>query len=190
MKQLLLAFLLILSTPLASISQTPDILARSFSSIVQVTVPSEDPKEYRFCTGVRVGIVRVLTAEHCFPDPNADIKVNGLPARLVKKNDWLALLDIPAEVPGAIQPIATKEPPIGAEVTSTGYVDIAGTRLSLHRRIAFLRPDFTFIDGPLISGMSGGPVIDSNGQLVGINQAATEHAGMLTNVKDIREFIK
>lgn len=181
--------LIILASPAAS--QPPSIIEQAHRSVVAVSAPNNDPSQTLFCTGVIIGIVRVLTAEHCIPDDNNNVFVDGKLTRVVKKSEWLALLDTPITT-GRIIEIAAHNPPLGADATTIGYVDMAGTRLTLKRAVAgWMDGNLRmFIDGPLVSGMSGGPVIDEKGRLIGINQATNAWTGMISSVKEIREFIK
>lgn len=182
----LLAALLVASP---TFSQQPSIINQAHLSLVKVS--SGEGEKQMFCTGVQVGIVRVLTAEHCVPPDNTNVILNDeFPARVVKKHEWLVLLDAPEGRP--IIKIAERNPQLGEDATAIGYVDLAGTKLTLKRNVAgfsLIHP-MMFLDGPLVSGMSGGPVINSKGELIGINQASNPFTGMVSDVKAIRAFLK
>lgn len=145
-----------------------------------------------FCTGVMIGIIRVLTSEHCVPPTGDGILVEALPARVVKKNEFFALLDVNPLITKPNIKIAASKPKVGDPVTSIGLVDLIGTRLTLRRSTAGYAPTIPmmFIDGPLVGGMSGGPVVNERGELVGINQASNNATGLVSTLDAIKDFLK
>jgi len=46
------------------------------------------------------------------------------------------------------------------------------------------------LDGPIANGMSGGPVVDEKGKVVGINQVSDGTSGGICSAREIREFLK
>lgn len=181
------ALLLLFASPTSS--QPPTIIEKAHRSVVAVTAPTQNDQSI-YCTGVQIGIIRVLTAEHCVPDNNDGVLINGSPAKVIKKDAWLALLETPPA--HSIIELAPSNPPVGTDVATIGLVDSSGTRLTLKRGVAGFNIHGVgmFIDGPLVQGMSGGPVVDDHGHLVGINQATNQWTGLVSTVKEIREFLK
>lgn len=140
-----------------------------------------------YCTGVQVSINTLLTSDHCAPD-GLEISVDGKPTRVIKKEeDTFALLQ--TEIGRPIIKIAQKEPAFGEEVFSYGNAFNNRTHV-LSRMVSRVFDGIIVLDGPLAPGMSGGPVINQNGELVGINQAANQIFGFATGVKEIRAFLK
>ena len=184
----ILALIAVLTLATPAVSQPPTIINKTYHQIVQLSAVMPQGGN-TFCTGVVVGITRVLTAEHCVTD---ETFVNGAPARVVKKNGWLVLLDVPLQQ--SIIDIAKVEPVDGDEATTIGFVDSDGTRLTLKRHVAgfgtVTANKFMFLDGPLVQGMSGGPVINAKGELIGINQMTNPFTGAVSTLKEIRAFLK
>ena len=92
--------------------------------------------------------------------------------------ELLAPLDVPVAVgprPGPGEPITVVGHPEGEARTS-----IVGPVVDVPERAArILRGDLLAVDAPSRSGMSGGPAVDANGELVGLlvaAQPATETA--------------
>lgn len=188
MNKILLTALALLVLTAPAVSQPSNAISKAHLSSVQVLAPHDE--QTSFCTGVVVGVTRVLTAEHCVPKNNDGVLVEGKPARVVKKDILLALLDVSEPLQRPILKLAADEPKLGALIIAFGFVDMRGTKLTLQRHVAGANDGYTFVDGPLESGMSGGPAVNEAGELVGINQAANTVAGFLSKVKAIREFLK
>lgn len=159
MKKSLLIFPLIFLMGLAPLQSNPS------KSVVKILAPSS------VCSGIIVSATEghVLTVRHCVPDDGLGLLINDRPAKIIKVSDTLALLqDKPFEGP----PIAVRKSKlkIGEELWSIGYAyNIALT--FLRRSFAADLGDDFLLDGTMAGGMSGGPIVDSAGKLVGINQA-------------------
>ena len=203
MKKVLLALTLILAlVPRPTFSQPPTIIEQTQRSTVKVETLyiGDEGEQVYFCTGTIVGIIRVLTADHCVPPNYRQIAVNGvLGARIVKRQvdgkayDGLILLEVPAGL-GPIIQVAKQEPKIGDYLVTLGNIDRIGTRVALRRSASGYGVDdankILGLDGVLVRGMSGGPVINEAGELVGVNQSVVQGLGLTTRLKVIREFLK
>lgn len=191
MKKIVSSLLLALFIfPACAFAQTPAVIARTAESIV--TVSWDKGEEGSRCTGFIVGIKWVLTAEHCLApkDSNVDMYVEGKIARVLKRNDAFALLEFDSENRRILE-IRKTPLKLGESVASFGFA--WGEPLHVFKRaVAFIAPEsgHVILDGVIAPGMSGGPVIDENGQVVGLNQAANGVVSILCGQQEIREFIK
>lgn len=178
--------LLVLLPAIMGISPVPPA---STKSIVTISYINAEDKEMR-CTGFQVDMNRVLTAEHCVPpvDGKGEIYVEGLVSRVVDRTDSLALLDVPVtdRIPFVV---AKTLPKPGDPLTSYGYA-FGGPLMQLARNVAGYMDGHLIVDNPIAGGMSGGPVLNSNGEVVGINQAANDIFGIACTLKEIRDFLK
>lgn len=144
------------------------------------------------CTGIQVGIRWVLTAKHCIPPKEfgVDIYVDGKVVRVVKQNDAFALLQTDEDA-SMIIPIRKEPVNVGEELWAVGNAYGLGMH-TLHRFVAALdgKSGHVITDGTFIPGMSGGPVVDVNGKLIGVIQSGTAEVGIACNAKEVLDFIK
>lgn len=177
------AFLLLGAGP--SIKSPVDLLEIAERSLVVVTTDTS------FCTGFVVDAARgrVLTVRHCIADFNT--RVDDRPAEIIKFDDRLALLSSPRMTQPPLR-VRGRNPSLGTHVVAVGY---GGTLLTiLNRGVAAYASDYDFdliLDGEAIAGMSGGPVLDLYGDVVGIVQATNPLVGisLATSAERIRDFL-
>lgn len=191
---MILAFLL----SLLSLFHTPtytEVIDKAQASVVRVTGTLDDI-EY-FCTGEVIAPHRVLTAAHCVGD---NMAADGIPVGTgilaYSKYFDLALLDVKTEKPA----LALRRLPIARfeDLSAIGY----GWGLS-HMFALKVNPFLTNMKMPdenpsapemlaqwgYVGGMSGGPVIDSRGLMVGIVQRTGDGVGLGVDVLQIEAFI-
>ena len=140
------------------------------------------------CTAFSINEARhiYLTAAHC---TGIDMKLDGNPVGMLYRNDTNDLMVLQTVAPGkpALKP-RTKDIKQGLSVASFGFGwgwDQPMIRTGIVS-IADISPkDFgnrphTLFDFPFIGGMSGGPIVDSDGHVVSIVQQSNtrEVAGM------------
>jgi serine protease Do len=174
----------------ASMAEWATIVARVEQSLVQLDG----------CSGFVINTERdlVLSALHCEGD--AYTEIDGEPATVVfrdRKKDlmvlWLDGLDKPA------LRIATSNATLGSEVGSLGYgysLEKPLFRTAHVSQVAvdpdasdFPRPVLA-IDAAYVGGQSGGPVINTIGEVVGIVQFGTDRVGMGVEAKTLRDRLK
>lgn len=176
----------------AAAPKTPvDLFKTAKLSIVEITHPMPEEKIGR-CTGFVVDAPRgwVLTVRHCL-NPDGDTFVDGVVSKVLKQSELFALLsDTPMTKP-PLQ-IRTDKPQIGERAVTVGYG--FGILTLLDRTVAAFNDEDIALDGPTIPGMSGGPILDVTGKVIGINQGnVLGNGGALgvgCGIKEIREFIK
>jgi S1-C subfamily serine protease len=162
-------------------------------------VDDEGNKSGHFCTGFMVDAARglILTAEHCVSKDNQGVFVDGLEAEVIKKNHDLAVIKVEPFSRPALDIETSSE--IGDPVTAIGYGygdlfrlkrSIAGTEIADGKRKSDLECDLFALDGPVAPGMSGGPIINAKGKVIGITQATAPAIGLGCKAKEINKFLK
>ena len=189
---ILLSCLLFVGMSPAPSPKTSAELAKIVSqSVVQVNYPVEEGGISN-CTGFVIDAAKgwVLTVAHCV-SPKADITVNQAPSKLLKSGDQLALLSIE---PMSRPPLDLRgdSPALGDAAYTMGYG--FGILTWLSRNVAGFNGLDLALDGTIVSGMSGGPMVDTFGRVIGINQGnAVGSGGAIAygcSTKEIKEFLK
>lgn len=142
-----------------------------------------------------------LTAAHCVEGPEGvpvEVAANRKPATVLRHdaNLDLAIISFPAtnEMPVAI---ASFNPPMGSEVAVFGYgfgirdlaMQVGNIAQSFNRDM-----ETTLVAVDMLFGDSGGPTVDANGKLVGINSEiiarGPAHLALIVPVSKIRSYLK
>lgn len=165
------------------------------SSVVRITGMMEEDGEVKphTCSGFIISKNVVLTADHCIGD---QMKVDGVQPKVVKRDAYydLALLTVSSDKDAL--PFRYSDVNRFEYVTAVGYA-YGWTRLSVLRVRVFLidwavqgnvAPGLV-MQGSLIGGMSGGPIIDEDGSVVAITQRTNEGVSYGVGVLLIRAFL-
>lgn len=210
MKQFLLSVLLLASISCVDCAPhtrpvlAPQPPAQSASEIVQksivrITLTTPDDGAY-ICTGFSIGPRKFMTAAHCTIPlhffPGSVLAVNGIRAFVLaeSENVDLAVIIADLELPGLkvrLTPLS-----IGEDVHAMGYGYGFTMSLTTHHIVELLNyrisdeiyPGTVFLY-PFMHGMSGGPVYDANGSVVGVIQRTTNEIGYGVNVATMIEFL-
>lgn len=159
-------------------------------SIVNIAFQVDAETSY-VCTGFVVSASHglALTARHCVPPDDRPFLVDEVVSQVVRVTDSLALVTIPKMQKPPLD-IADHNPLPGEEVVSFGGKE---SPFILTRHVASISEDErdVALDGPLIEGMSGGPVVNKEGKVVGINQGVWRGViGVTCGPLEIRAFLK
>lgn len=182
---------LVLLMPLAAAPKPapdlPSLMNRVERSLVQVVFQADEQRQHS-CTGFIVDAAKglVLTAEHCVEkDENY---VNGLLSDVIKKDSHLALLKVPSMM-GPPLDIRKDKLERGEQVIAMGWgYGILGGSLRMVYNSNY--DGELILDGALSPGMSGGPIVDMEGKVVGVSQAAFQGIAAGCNQDSIRKFLK
>jgi S1-C subfamily serine protease len=155
------------------------------------------------CTGVVVSASRgdVITAGHCVIE-GADHLFDNLPATLIKFNDVYALLRI-APMSRMTVELNFERPDPFTDVVVVGYAYGWTDPLIVPRRVVthaskadaanarwpFFCDNFV-MDGPVVGGMSGGPVFTPDGKVVGLIQMGDYGLSTACGGDDLKKFLK
>lgn len=191
MKRVLLSLLLLTALVASSCAtkfSSPDInkIIHSIVLIQKTTYDDKDEEQTQTCSGFVINSSKglALTATHCV---GPDMYVDGVPSYILKINESLALIqtDPMARPPLKLADEAVK---VGEPVWSFGFG--FGSMTVLTRNIAALDDQDIVIGGALYPGMSGGPTVNRDGKVVGLNQASSYVVGLGCGVDEIKDFLK
>jgi serine protease Do len=183
MLTLLLALLLVVPS-----APNKSVIERTIARTAEIDWHQDDEHEGH-CTGINVGIRWVLTAEHCIPPKGVDVLVEHRLARVVKTDKRLDLALIATDWDLPIMELRKNAPAPGEVVLAIGYA-WDEPLFVLHRYVGRVVDEAIFTDGTFIPGMSGGPVVDLDGKLVGMIQKGYEgDIGGAISAKLIKEFL-
>lgn len=145
------------------------------------------------CSGFQIAPKRIMTAAHCIGD---DMKADGMPIKVLNKNEYfdLALLE-----GGSNRPVlAFKEKQVepNEQLLAFGY-GFGWNKLTIMHERVFLTNYHVVEDGAAgfivqggyIGGMSGGPVTDLDGKVVGVVQRGNSQIGYSVGIIIIRAFL-
>lgn len=145
-------------------------------SIVMVSVDDS------FCTGEFVAPRKVLTAYHCFGNGTTGAVVDqfgkayAFESVVMDPAHDLALITV--KVPNKIpMRLAADEAKPTQPVMSVGYHVIADSLVLSHIEgyVIGIAAEYGIVDTKVIHGFSGGPVLNAQGELEGVNDALTHH---------------
>lgn len=185
---LIFPLLLLVSCGAGPTPKTPtELFEDARPSIVRVSSLRPDG-QHSVCTGFVVSFAHgwVLTARHCVYHPE-QTTVDEFPTQVVRISDTFALLQIPFGMKPHLE-FAKKRPKEGTPVVAIGYgYNILG--IFTRHIVGWDGSDFAF-DGGVPPGMSGAPVLDSDGRVVGLVQATSQYIGLACGLDEIQQFLK
>lgn len=181
-----------------SLSRTADHTA---ASVIRITGEQDYPSFLGdqtgpyVCSGFVVGKNLVLTAKHCI---GTDMRADGTPvSKIVKQSDSatdLALLSVPTYKKSLT--FENNSPGVYDQLLAMGYGFGFDRQIVVMCRV--IAVDYSpgedmapgiFVMGNYIGGMSGGPVVNQHGDVVGIAQRANEGVGYGVGTLLIRAFL-
>lgn len=188
----LLALALATFLPLALLAFSTTDKVRN--SVVRISMLKDDGEQHS-CTGFVVAPMIILTANHCDGNP---ITFDGIPAVSKIKGDNYYDLAVYRAAILAKPPVKFRDTPViyGEPVTAIGFGYGWDIALVLPQTVVIPSyavddnaPVGIIVQGGYVGGMSGGPVFDKNGEVVGIVQRAVEKTGYGVGTQFIKAFL-
>jgi S1-C subfamily serine protease len=170
------------------------VLDKVDRSVVRVTATIPGPDDlHSICTGFVIAPDEVLTANHCI---YTMLQVNGAAADILKTDAYYDLALLHVETNRQPLPLSDTPPVRFEELTAIGYANGWPILTDLNVRVLLVNfipvkgeAPVIMVQGPLIPGMSGGPMVNKDGEVVAISQATNEVAGLGTGTLLIRAFL-
>jgi S1-C subfamily serine protease len=145
------------------------------------------------CTGFQVAPKKIMTAAHCVGD---DMKADGIPVKVISGDKYfdLALLEGPSDRP--ILQFREREVQRWEMLKSLGYgygwnrLTVLDNKVILTRyKVVEDGPVGIVVQGGYIGGMSGGPLVDLDGKVVGVVQRSNSQIGYSVGATIIKAFL-
>ena len=141
-----------------------------------------------------------MTALHCL-DPysgegtgdKSEIDVptlDGKPLKVIYENKTLDLAIIQSDVRRLALQYRTETLEVGNEVAALGFGAGMTTPMLRTAVVSLFLTDsegteWILLDNALIPGMSGGPIVDFRGRVVGVNDKSNQYSGMSLSIAQI-----
>jgi S1-C subfamily serine protease len=200
------AALLACMPPLSAADEFEKTLDRVALTIVKIRT-YEMPEGFIGCTGwvVSASWGEVITASHCLPEVDPEqsrdedapiVFVDEAPSVVKKVGGDLVLLSVRpmTKPPLDLRKVA---PAVGDTVVAVGYPR-GGVLTALFRQIASLKygymgevfDGYFVVNGWFDNGMSGGPIVDLDGKVVGVIQGGAPVGGVGTDWQTLKDFVR
>lgn len=149
------------------------------------------------CSGFVIAPKRVLTANHCVEDITNLTYDGSKDAHVIFMDNYydLALVEVNTSKPALV--LDDDEVWEGQSLTAIGYAKGWNHLLALEEIVRIPNypvehstPSGIILQGGIIGGMSGGPIINRSGRVVSICQRASEFMGYGVPIVTIKSFLR
>ena len=152
------------------------------------------------CTGVIIKVDTIISAAHCIIHEDMVAQVvevvnrfeQAIPTKLVRLSTALDLALLTATLPNHTPiKLATLSPPSATEVIAVGFHTSNPSPDATVAHVLQMFPDRLIVDQPYQYGYSGGPLVNSKLELVGINVRTdfTRGIGLSVPIELVRWFL-
>jgi S1-C subfamily serine protease len=147
-----------------------------------------------YCTAFPITHELMLTANHCIHD---DMKVDGVKVdRVSKIDEYFDLALIRVDTPKEPITFRDREVTVGEGLTGIGFGHGWEMQMAIPQVVTVVRHPWDegtvvgiVVSPGYIGGMSGGPVVDVNGQVVGMCQRTYDGIGWGVGTKIMKAFL-
>jgi S1-C subfamily serine protease len=164
----------------------PSTVAPLTRQVPRISTPSGT------CSGVVIAEDTVLTAAHCVEDTaRPSITVGSRHAEVLRLNRVLDIAVLKVKVKNQlVMPLAPVNPKLGSEVAAAGFLLGAEELHVQFGHVSAIHGERIVANVQVLPGDSGGPMIDTQGRLVGMIQAYYQGSSVTlgANVETIRDF--
>lgn len=193
MKRTIAALILSFSLAIPTFAANWWTVAQDLSQSVYRLSMVADGEEVGMCSGFVIDqrVSNILTAAHCAPE-GVEVQVADQVGNVLLKDEDvdLAVIQYRGQVLGkALRP--GKAPRTTDEIMSVGYA--FGSQVPVFQIGRVAQSDYSgyIVVNPAHNvGMSGGPVVDPTGKVVGIVQASRGSLGAGKNIDEIRKVTR
>lgn len=199
MLAVLLLSLVAVPRPVSTESLNP-IADKVLLSVVHITgtVGDEEYGDHQFgCSAFSIAPRKLLTAAHCVPEGYKNLRANGTlvyPIKIDTDRD-LALLLWDKEIPNLVFRLDQLERYEQTLALGYGYSMAHPTVTAHYVMMLNYSPDLEniwpgnwYMNG-FIGGMSGGPIVDQEGHVVGVVQRGSSNIGYGVDTYTIHDFL-
>lgn len=181
-----LAAFLLLGSIVSARPTRDSVIISTMKGIVRIQIKTPDDESH-VCTGFAISPTVAITAQHCvLPFDNA-LLVDNTQQKVLKRGPLFSLISIPSgKTPLKISKQISK---LGDNVLSFGYAYGASQISVFSRMIAAMFDQDLGLDGVLIPGMSGGPIVNNYGDVVGLNQGSNSEVAVGCGIIEINAFL-
>ena len=145
-----------------------------------------------FCSGFVIRQDTIQTAYHCLMSSGEELKVDGKQVAILYADPKLdsATLGVPTGGRKALRP-AVNQPLPGQVVYSIGHAAGQKRLTTTYGGVREVQGKYLITDPIVIAGMSGGPVLNKDGEVVGMNHMSFSRefheSDYALNIKLLRE---
>ena len=187
-KTLLLSLLLVGGCSAHTPPPLPVLIQQISPSVVHLQCTDHTE---RICSGFSIAPGIYLTADHCLEEGAPTI--DGEATTIVMRDSTYDVAVLKADVVRPALPLGVEAPLLGESIVTAGYA-YGFSSLSVRSAIVSTLVDMAGVqkviyDNPTIQGMSGGPIVNEWGDVIGIVQRSNNETAMSLVYEDMVRLV-